>query len=90
MNNIFTLVLFNIVLLLVLLNMKNCNMIHLGGENHEIDDFVNKTKDWCEDNMEEMKKWVNAHIMCKTMKKNDDADTEALIKNEENNNNMMM
>ena len=89
MNNIFTLILFNFVLLLILLNMKSCNMIQLGGENHEIDDFVNKTKDWCDDNMDKMKKWVNAHMMCKTMKKNDDAETEAMIQNEQNNDMMM-
>jgi hypothetical protein len=64
-------------------------MIQLGGENHEIDDFVNKTKDWCDDNMDEMKKWVNAHTMCKTIKKNDDVETKAMIQNEQNNDMMM-
>ena len=84
MNNIFTLILFNVVLLLILLNTGNCKSIQLGGAEEEIGEFVNKTKDWCDDNMDKMKKWINAYSMCKTLNKNEEDNNIELIKKGEN------
>ena len=85
MDNIFTLIIFNVVLILILLNPGNGKSIQLGGVEEEISDFVNKNKDWCDDNMDKMKKWINAHSMCKMINKNEEENTDELIKREQKN-----
>ena len=66
MSKLWMLILFNIILFLLLIHIKNCNNLQKGGEEGiDINKFMDDTKKWCSNNYDNIIQMTKAYSLCK-------------------------
>ena len=67
MKRLAILILFNIILFLLLIYVKKCNNLQIGGEDNKMDinKFMDDTKTWCSNNYDNIIQMTKAYSLCK-------------------------